>query len=61
MYIDRSIDPIISIELPWNFHRHFLRTWRLADGVLAAIPELNHVIEMPQVGVAAACLMSLNV
>ena len=26
------------------------RTWRLADGVLAAIPELNHVVEMPQVG-----------
>eukprot|EP00435_Cladocopium_sp_Y103_P012680 s2849_g3.t1 len=24
------------------------RTWRLADGVLAAIPELKHVIEMPQ-------------
>ena len=25
-----------------------LRTWRLADGVLQAIPELNDVLEQPQ-------------
>lgn len=32
-------------------------TWRLADGVLAAIPELNHVIEMPQVQQALTAIL----
>lgn len=32
-------------------------TWRLADGVLAAIPELNHVIEQPQVQQALTAVL----
>lgn len=32
-------------------------TWRLADGVLAAIPELNHVVEMPQVRQALTAVL----